>query len=141
MSVGHSLGAMLAQNNKKLTVPENILSQCSLEDKVVVENILLVMAELIPNANVAATVLSKTKGKYKLSTPLAVPLSLTLSQMRALQTYNPARLTEVSLKIEERPTDSQSHACFVVLEVADQSTPITVQEIEVMRMSKRSRWF
>ena len=138
-----ALAAALARNTRPV-VPENIISNCQQEDRVVVENILLVASETVPCANLTATTLVKANGKYKLCVPLAAPHLVTLSQLRAIQTYNPARVAEVSFKTDraEKPDGGDgAQLSALVIEVADQATPISVSEIEVMRVCKRRRWW
>ena len=133
MSLGSAVHAALARGARP-AVPDNVLANCLPEDKVVVENVLLVAAETVPNANLAATTLARGNGRYRLSLPLAAPLLVTLSQLRAIQTYNPARVAEAALHADDGK-------CALVIHVIDQATPLTVSEFDVVRVCKRTRWW
>lgn len=134
-----TLASALARNVRP-QVPENILSQCEQDDKVVVENILLVVTETIPYANLASTTLTKIQNKYRLSLPLASSYLVTLSQLRAIQTYNPARISEIILKKSTSDESSSANNTVLLVDVVNESTPISVSEIEVLRVCKRRRW-
>ena len=107
-----SLHAML-QKDMHNDVPEAVLQKCADADKILVENLLrLAQTELLV-LNLA---------------------SVSLSSMRALQAYSPARVGEVR-------TIMQEGSMLLVLDVCDSSVRMGTTELEIVRITKRHRVF
>jgi hypothetical protein len=94
-------------------VPDAVLQKCADADKILVENLLrLAQTELLV-LNLA---------------------SVSLSSMRALQAYSPARVGEVR-------TIMQEGSMLLVLDVCGSSVRMGTTELEIMRITKRHRVF
>ena len=101
-----SLGAML-QKDSKNEVPESVLAQLPPEDRVLVENILLVAQAELEILNLASTTVVASESIVRVSCALAGPSPLVaLSNMRCVQAYSPARVRDVAPS--SRKTDSCS---------------------------------
>ena len=90
-----SLNSML-QRQLHNEVPEEVLRQCPEADRTLVENILrLAQAELVV-LNLASTIVLIEGRKIILKCTLTGPTpTVSLSSMRSLQAYSPARVLEV----------------------------------------------
>jgi hypothetical protein len=112
-------------------VPAQVLTQCSPDDRVVVENICVVAQELIPSLNLAQTSIAMDRNMYQLSVPCA---TATLANLRAVQTYNPARVHDIHLSVRDG-------ALTIRFDICNEKAPLACSEFEVIRTTKRSRWF
>lgn len=127
-----SLHAML-QKGINNDIPESVLEQCPETDRVMIENLLrIAQAELVV-LNLAGTSINVEGHKTVIRCPLTGPSpSVSLSSMRSLQTYSPARVSEVRTLL----LDGQLNIAF---EVCDFSTRIGTSEYEIVRITKRHR--
>lgn len=126
-----SLSTALARSHQ--TLPAAVLEQCPADDRVVVENISLVAQELMPALNLAHATLTQDRGKYHLSVPLAGG-HVTLHDLRGIQTYNPARVHDIRVSVKD------AHL-LLRIDICSESAPLSCAELEVVRVTKRSRWF
>ncbi len=124
-----SLSQALARSVQQ--VPAQVLAQCSPDDRVVVENICVVAQELIPTLNLAQASIAKDRNMYQLSVPCA---AATLADLRAVQTYNPARVHDMRLSVRDG-------ALAIRFDICDEKAPLACSEFDVIRTTKRSRWF
>ena len=131
-----SLASVLARSHQ--SIPSVVLEQCSVEDRVVVENIALVAQEHMPSLNLALAVIVKDNNKYLLSLPCnSTSAVVTLRDLRATQTYNPGRVHDI--RIASR--DPKEGGLVVRIDICNESAPLACSELEVVRLTKRSRWF
>ena len=78
-------------------VPSNILDQCSNEDRVLVENILLIAQAELATLNLPSTTIGILNNKTIIScTLVGADARIGLESMRAIQAYSPARILDVS---------------------------------------------
>lgn len=127
-----SLHAML-QKDMQNEVPEAVLQHCPEADRVMVENLLrLAQTELVV-LNLASTSIVTETNKIVLRCALTGPTpSVSLSTMRALQAYSPARVTEVRTSLHEG-------TMLLVIDVCDSSVRMGTTELEIVRITKRQR--
>jgi hypothetical protein len=127
-----SLGAML-QKDLKNEVPESVLTQLPPEDRVLVENLLLVAQAELEILNLASTTVVASEGSVRVSCTLAGPSPLVaLSSMRTVQAYSPARVRDVRAVLQE-------NRLLLVIDVHDRTARVTASEIDVVRLVKRRR--
>lgn len=114
-------------------VPDTVLQQCPHEDRLLAENLLrLAQAELLV-LNLASTTVTVDGNRVLLKCALTGPSPVvSLSSMRALQAYSPARVLEVRSVLSEG-------ILYLLLEVSDSTTRITTTELEIVRITKKRR--
>ena len=127
MSLGHALNSV-----NRARVPETLLVQCRPSDRVVVENILMVLQDTIEGCSVQGSTIRKTGSAYMVTVPCACS-EVTMGQLRKVQGYSPARISEIRVCVCESKLS-------VTLSIADESAPLAYSEIDVVRVCKRSRW-
>jgi hypothetical protein len=128
-----SLATALTRSHQH--VPESVLDQCSEADRVIVENIGLVAQEAMPALNLSQATIAQEGGKYLLRVPFtAAAASVTLRELRMIQTYNPARVHDIRVGWGEK-------ALFLRIDICNEQTPLACSELEVVRLTKRTRWF
>lgn len=125
-----SLASALARTHQ--SIPAATLEQCGEEDRVIVENIALVAQETLPALNMAQATITREGGKYLLAIPCLS--AATLRELRAIQTYNPARVHDIRLTAREG-------GLTLRIDIGNGAAPLTCTELEVVRLTKRSRWF
>jgi hypothetical protein len=127
-----SLHAML-QKGMSNDIPDSVLEQCPETDRLMIENLLrIAQAELVV-LNLAGTIINVEGHKTVIRCPLTGPSpGVSLSSMRSLQAYSPARISEVRALL----VDGQLNIAF---EVCDFSTRIGTSEFEIVRITKRHR--
>ncbi len=129
-----SLGAML-QKDLKNEVPEEVLALLPAEDRVLIENVLLVAQAELEILNLASTTAVVSESGVRVSCALAGPGPVvTLGNMRCVQNYSPARVREVRVALQE-------NRLILVIEVHHAHTRVTASEIEVVRLTKVRRLF
>ena len=126
MSLGHVLSSC-----KRARVSDHLLQQCRAADVSVVENILTVMQDTMPCANIPKAVIRVHSNLYEISVPL-LSGTLTLQQLCTLQNYSPARLADVAVTMHDA-------ALCLVLSVCDETRPVVCSTIDVVRICKRVR--
>ena len=127
-----SLGALIHKdfNNE---VPESALAQLAPEDRVLVENILLVAQAELEILNLASTTVVLSDGVIRISCTLAGPSPLvSLSTMRSVQAYSPARVRDLRAVL-------QDNRLLLVIDVHDRLARVTASEVDVVRLVKRRR--
>jgi hypothetical protein len=128
-----SLHAMLHQDIHN-QVPENVLKHCG-DDKVLVENLLRLAQAELNVLNLASTTIVQESNKLVIRCCVTGPSpSISLTSMRALQAYSPARVGEVRIALHEGSVQ-------LVLEVCDASVRMGATELELVRIVKRHRVF
>ncbi len=129
-----SLHAMLHKDMQN-DVPDAVLKHCADADRVLVENLLrLAQAELLV-LNLASTTIVTEGQKFIVRCVLTGPApSISLSSMRAIQAYSPARVCEVRSTLHEGSMQ-------LVFDVCDASVRMGTTELEIVRITKRHRGF
>lgn len=128
-----SLANALARTQQK--IPVALLEQCSEDDRVIVENIALVAQEYIPLLNMTLATIASENNKYLLSVPCSTAAAfVTLRELRGIQTYNPARVHDVRIT-------SKEGGLVLRIDICNESAPLSCSELEVVRLTKRTRWF
>jgi hypothetical protein len=114
-------------------VPDAVLRHCPECDRVLVENVLrLAQVELVV-LNLASTTVALEPRKTVLKCALTGPApSVSLSSMRSLQAYSPARVVEVRTTLNDG-------SMLLVLEISDANSRISTSELEIVRITKRRR--
>jgi hypothetical protein len=65
-------------------VPEATLSKCLPQDRIVVENILVLVQDVIAFADISTTAINANNNKYEVSVPLSEHCTLSLEDMRCI---------------------------------------------------------
>ena len=114
-------------------VPESVLNHCPESDKVLVENLLRLAQAELSVLNLASTTIVAEGKKTVVRCALTGPTpSVSLSNMRALQAYSPARVVEVRIALQEG-------SMMLVFDVCDSSVRMSTTELEIVRITKRHR--
>jgi hypothetical protein len=130
----NSLGALL-QKDLRNDVPESVLAQVPPDDRVLVENILLVAQAELEMLNLAIATVVVGDGSLRVSCTLAGPSPIvSLANMRGVQSYSPARVRDVRVMLCE-------NRLLLVVDVHDANTRVTASEIEVVRIAKKRRFY
>jgi hypothetical protein len=110
-----------------------VLAQLAPEDRVLVENLLLVAQAELEILNLASTTVVASESIVRVSCALAGPSPLVaLSNMRTVQAYSPARVRDVRAVLQE-------NRLLLVIDVHDRNARVTASEIDVVRLVKRRR--
>jgi hypothetical protein len=129
-----SLHAML-QKGMNNDIPETVLEKCPEADRLMIENLLRIAQTELVVLNLAGTTVNVEGHKTIIRCPLTGPSpSVSLSSMRSLQAYSPARVSEVKILL----VDGQMNISF---DVCDLCTRIGTSEFEIVRITKRHRSF
>jgi len=127
-----SLGALL-QKDLNNEVPETALAQLAPEDRILVENVLLVAQAELEILNLASTTVVLSDGVIRVSCTLAGPSPLvSLSTMRTVQAYSPARVRDLRAVL-------QDNRLLLVIDIHDRLARVTASEVDVVRLVKRRR--
>lgn len=116
---------------KRARVTDLLLQQCRPADAVVVENILTIVQDTVPCVNITQAVLRVHSNLYEISLPV-LSGDLTLAQMATVQRYNPARIADMHVALQDA-------ALCLVLSVCDETRPVVCSHIDVVRISKRNK--
>lgn len=92
----------------------------------------MVLHEALVATNLSSATLVKDRNRYLLSVPCSGFVSL--ADMRTVQAYNPARVHDIRVTCR----DSE---LVVRVDICTESAPLSCSELEVVRVTKRSRWF
>jgi hypothetical protein len=137
-----SLGALIHKdfNNE---VPESALVQLAPEDRVLVENILLVAQAELEILNLPSTTVVTSDGVVRVSCALAGPSPIVfLSTMCSVQAYSPARVRDMRCAPDNLlllVINVHDNRLLLVIDVHDRLARVTVSEVDVVRLVKRSR--
>lgn len=127
-----SLNSML-QRELKNEVPDAVLQQCPEADRVLAENVLRVAQAELVVLNLASTTVCVEGRKITLKCMMTGPSpSVSLSSMRNLQAYSPARVLDLRTMLHE------GHM-FLLIDLSDSLTRISTTELEVVRVIKKRR--
>lgn len=129
-----SLTAMI-QKGMQMEVPPNVIEQCPPDDKVLIENILLLAQTELEALNLASTTITSEPGKVLIKCALAGNEGrVSLSSMRNIQNFSPARISDIRAQL-------LANTLYLQLDIADANTRITCTELDVIRVRKRKRVF
>ena len=130
MTSKDTLGHAIA-NVMRRTIPEHTLATVSASDKVLLQNIVHLLQDSIPEVNVTLIEIEKGKEVYNIRLPMSVrTLTVSLEQLRQIQAYSPARIFDMSVGM----TTDLPH---ISLRVTTEARPLMYTEYDIMRLTKR----
>jgi len=129
MSLGHVLG--LQAGCQRARVADHLLKQCRAADAVVVENILTLVQDTVPCANITLAAMRVHSHLYEITVPVRSG-RLSLLQLSTLQAYNPARVADIQVVLLDQ-------ALCLVLSVCDETRPVRCSQIDIVRICKRAK--
>lgn len=113
--------------------PERMLHALNDSDKTLLENIMHLAQETIPQIDLTSTEMTKTPDVFCLRLHLSNREALiSLQQLRSIQAYSPARILDVQVAV--LPETVQ-----VLVRVASETSNIMYSEVDVIRITKRTR--
>jgi hypothetical protein len=130
MTSKDTLGHAIA-NVMRRTIPEHTLTAVSPSDKVLLQNIVHLLQDSIPEVNVTLIEIEKGKEVYNIRLPMSVrTLIVSLEQLRQIQAYSPARIFDVSVGMS-------TEVPHISLRVTTEARPLMYSEIDIIRITKR----
>lgn len=130
MATKDTLGHAIAQVMRR-TIPEHTLSNVPEADKVLLQNIVHLVQDAIPEVNVTQMELEKGADQYTIRLPFSArAFMLSLEQLRQIQTYSPARISDVLV-------GSTADAPQLTVRVTTEARPLQYSEIDIIRIRKR----
>ena len=130
MATKDTLGHAIAQVMRR-TIPEHTLCNVPDSDKVLLQNIVHLVQDAIPEVNVTQMELDKSADHYSLRLPFSArTFMLSLEQLRQIQTYSPARIADVLV-------GSSTDAPMLTIRVTTEGRPMQYSEIDIIRIRKR----
>ena len=130
MATKDTLGHAIAQVMRR-TIPEHTLCNVPESDKVLLQNIVHLVQDAIPEVNVTQMELDKSADQYSIRLPFSTrTFMLSLEQLRQIQTYSPARISDV---LVGRSTDAPQ----LTIRVTTEARPMQYSEIDIIRIRKR----
>jgi hypothetical protein len=132
MTSKDSLGHAIA-NVMRRTIPEHTLSNVPDSDKVLLQNIIHLVQDSIPEVNVTLMDIEKGNQIYNVRIPISVrTFILGLEQLRQIQAYSPARISDVCVGLNaETP--------HVTIRVTTEGRALIFSEVDIIRITKRMR--
>ena len=113
--------------------PERLLHSLNDSDKTLLENIMHLAQETIPQIDLTSAEMTKTPDVFCLRLHLSSrEVVISLQQLRLIQAYSPARILDVQVAV--LPETVQ-----VLVRVAAETANIMYSEVDVMRITKRTR--
>jgi hypothetical protein len=130
MATKDTLGHAIAQVMRR-TIPEHTLCNVPEADKVLLQNIVHLVQDAIPEVNVTQMELDKGAEQYSIRVPFATrSFVLSLDQLRQIQTYSPARISDVLV-------GSSADAPQLTIRVTTEARPVQYTEVDIIRIRKR----
>lgn len=128
-----SLSGVL-QSVSRSRVPPHVLQKCKLMDQPIVENITHLAQETMPMLDITRMDVRVDGQAYRLSIPFSNQSACTvmLSELKTVEAYSPARLREAKVAFDGK-------VMTLELLVLDETAPLMVSDIDIIRVSKRSR--
>lgn len=115
------------------SAPERLLQSVNESDKMMLENIMHLAQETIPQIDLTMTDMTKTNDVFVLCLHVAErDLVISLQQLRSIQAYSPARILDVQVAV-------MPLAVTVLVRVASEAANIMYSEVDVIRITKRTR--
>lgn len=132
MTSKDSLGHAIA-NVMRRTIPEHTMSNVPDSDKVLLQNIIHLVQDSIPEVNVTLMDIEKGNQVYNVRIPISVrTFILGLEQLRQIQAYSPARISDVCVGLNtETP--------HVTIRVTTETRALIFSEVDIIRITKRMR--
>jgi hypothetical protein len=132
MTSKDSLGHAIA-NVMRRTIPEHTMSNVPDSDKVLLQNIIHLVQDSIPEVNVTLMDIEKGNQIYNVRIPISVrTFILGLEQLRQIQAYSPARISDVCVGLNaETP--------HVTIRVTTEGRALIFSEVDIIRITKRMR--
>jgi hypothetical protein len=127
-SLGHAI-----TNVMRRTIPEHTMSNVPDSDKVLLQNIIHLVQDSIPEVNVTLMDIEKGNQVYNVRIPISVrTFILGLEQLRQIQAYSPARISDVCVGLNaETP--------HVTIRVTTEGRALIFSEVDIIRITKRMR--
>jgi hypothetical protein len=102
-------------------------------DKVLLQNIIHLVQDSIPEVNVTLMEIEKGNQVYNVRIPISVrTFILGLEQLRQIQAYSPARISDVCVGLNtETP--------HVTIRVTTETRALIFSEVDIIRITKRTR--
>ena len=132
MTSKDSLGHAIA-NVMRRTIPEHTMSNVPDSDKVLLQNVIHLVQDSIPEVNVTLMDIEKGNQMYNVRIPISVrTFILGLEQLRQIQAYSPARISDVCVGLNaETP--------HVTIRVTTEGRALIFSEVDIIRITKRMR--
>lgn len=132
MTSKDSLGHAIA-NVMRRTIPDHTMSNVPDSDKVLLQNIIHLVQDSIPEVNVTLMDIEKGNQIYNVRIPISVrTFILGLEQLRQIQAYSPARISDVCVGLNaETP--------HVTIRVTTETRALIFSEVDIIRITKRMR--
>jgi hypothetical protein len=125
-TLGHAIASVMRR-----TVPEHALANVPDADKMLLQNIVHLVQDSIPVIDVTLLELEKGTEMYTLRLPASMrTFTVSLEQLRQIQAYSPARISEVSVGVA-------SDTPHIILRVTTEARPLMYSEIDIIRIRKR----
>lgn len=115
-------------------INESELKKCNAQDSILVENVLLIAQAELQMLQLKKISIEIKSSLIKILCPLTNKFKVTLSSLRNIQHYSPARIHEVSVHVNHNET-------MLCIEIMDYISRVTSNEIDVVRVAKRKRSF
>jgi hypothetical protein len=113
--------------------PERLLHALNDSDKTLLENIMHLAQETIPQIDLTATEMTRTPDVFCLRLNLSDrEVLVSLQQLRLIQAYSPARILDLQVAV-------LPETVHVVVRVASETSNIMYSEVDVIRITKRTR--
>ena len=130
MAAKDTLGHAIA-NVMRRTIPEHALTNVPDSDKILLQNIVHLVQDSIPEVNVTLLEVDKGTELYNIRLPMSMrTFTVSLEQLRQVQAYSPARISEVSVGVG-------SDTPHIMLRVTTEARPMMYSEIDIIRIRKR----
>ena len=132
MTSKDSLGHAIA-NVMRRSIPEHTMSNVPDSDKVLLQNIIHLVQDSIPEVNVTLMEIEKGNQIYNVRIPISVrTFILGLEQLRQIQAYSPARISDVCVGLNtETPHET--------IRVTTEARALIFSEVDIIRITKRMR--
>ena len=132
-TVNNTLSSMV-QKDMRNEINEPELKKCNAADAVLVENILLIAQAELDMLQLNEINVEIHGHCIKVSCPLTTKVKISLSCLRNIQNYSPARVHDISIHINNNET-------ILCIEIMDCISRVTSHEIDIVRLAKRKRSF
>jgi hypothetical protein len=130
MATKDTLGHAIAQVMRR-TIPQHTLCNVPPADKVLLQNIVHLVQDAIPEVDVTQMELDKSADQYSIRLPFSAhTFMISLEQLRQIQTYSPARISDVLV-------GSSAEAPQLTIRVTTEAKPLLFSEIDIIRIRKR----
>ena len=130
MATKDTLGHAIAQVMRR-TIPQHTLCNVPPADKVLLQNIVHLVQDVIPEVDVTQMELDKSADQYSIRLPFSArTFMLSLEQLRQIQTYSPARISDVLV-------GSSAETPQLTIRVTTEAKPLLFSEIDIIRIRKR----